>query len=83
MCCYMTNEARMNLEKAIKRLLDYNTSMDVESRLEIVEHLEHVSDVLNDFVTENCQRAGEEDWPASAEEQINPIVKKAMIILDI
>ncbi len=73
----------MNLEKAIKRLLDYNTSMDVESRLEIVEHLEHVSDVLNDLVTEHCDRVGDEDWPVSAEEQSNPIVKKAMIILDI
>lgn len=73
----------MNLEKVIKRLLDYNTSMDVESRLEIAEHLEHVSDTLNEVVTEYCDRAGDEDWPVSAEEQSEPIVKKAMIILGI
>ena len=42
-----------------------------------------LEECLNDFITEHCDRVGEEDWPDSAENQSCPIVAKAMILLNL
>lgn len=39
--------------------------------------------MLNDFVTEYCDREGDEDYPVEAEQQSNELVKDAMILLGI
>lgn len=44
-------------------------------------YIKRLEDALNDFVTEYCDREGDEDYPVSVEDQTDELVKQAMIVL--
>jgi len=49
-----------------------------QSACEIIYELE---EALNDFVTEYCEREGDDDFPLPPREQENELVRNAMILL--
>jgi len=51
--------------------------MDIDKRIADLEK------ALNDFVTEYCEREGDEDYPLPAEEQECELVANAMRLLGI
>lgn len=46
-------------------------------------YISKLEEALNDFVTEYCEREGDEDYPIPAEEQEDELVKNAMKLLGI
>jgi hypothetical protein len=49
---------------------------------EFMRKAKQLEDVLNDFVTEYCEREGTDDWPRHADEQSSDMVRSAMKLLD-
>ena len=45
--------------------------------------IKQLTEILNEFISDNCERSGDEDWPKAADEQSCGIVKRAMKLLDI
>ena len=50
---------------------------------EFKRHALKLEAALDGFVTEYCDRTGDEDWPVAADEQSCDLVKAAMKALDI
>ena len=46
-------------------------------------YISKLEEALNDFVTEYCEREGDEDYPIPADEQEDELVKNAMKLLGI
>ena len=67
----------------LDKLYDYNTPLDNDTRCEMGEKIEEIERALNAFISEYCERTGEEDWPVAADEQSCDLVKNAMKALDI
>ncbi len=71
----------MELSEKIRR---YRADRPDERTMdELKRHALKLESALDGFITEHCERAGEEDWPLTADDQSCELVKNAMKAMDL